>query len=57
MTARIRIPAGNALIAAIHEQQDATYGVTEHHIGKTWVPIVRNPCNVRVVGQRPGVTL
>lgn len=56
MTARIRIPEGTHLIVAIDERKDTVYGVTEHHVGKTWVPIHRNPCNVRVVGQRPGVT-
>lgn len=52
MTARIRIPQGSHLIERIEERQDAVYGVTEHHVGKTWVPVHRNPAHVREVGRR-----
>ena len=56
MTARIRIPEGRRLIELIDEQKDTVYGVPEHHIGKTWAVIHRNPAKVRVAGARAGVT-
>lgn len=51
MTARILIPNGNALIAAIHDQHDATLTV-EDHVGKRWVAVDRNPAHVAVAGER-----
>lgn len=51
MTARILIPNGNALIAAIHAQRDATFTL-EDHVGKRWVAVQRNPCHVAVAGVR-----
>jgi len=56
VTARIRIPEGRRLIELIDEQKDTVYGVPEHHIGKTWAVIHRNPAKVRVAGARAGVT-
>ena len=52
MTARIRIPEGRRLIEAIDASKDNVYGVTEHHVGKTWAVIHRNPAKVRVDGAR-----
>jgi len=52
VTARIRIPEGRRLIEAIDARRDNVYGVTEHHVGKTWIPVHRNPAHVREVGRR-----
>ena len=51
MTARIRIPEGVHLLAAIYAQHDATFTV-EDHVGKCWVAVDRNPAHVAVAGAR-----
>lgn len=49
MTARIRWPEGKHLLVAIAARRDTVFGIAENHVGKTWVPIHRNPAGVRVV--------
>lgn len=55
MTARVRIPNGNDLIAAIERcksPDESVFGVAEHHVGKTWIPVTWNPAHVAVAGAR-----
>lgn len=51
MTARVRIPNGNDLIAAIERcksPDESVFGVAEHTVGKTWIPVTWNPAHVEV---------
>lgn len=60
MTARLRLPAADAQLAAIMHHAAETHtclvlGPTQT-TGAQWIPVHWNPCGVRVAGARAGVT-